>query len=113
MVRERWGLVRCNAEVLCWKTQSVFCRVSKKRNSGNVNRIMEAYISIWAHTCPLLEQEMHKIYAQALREKRFGGEDKKAHAWGSLAAGGTGSSDTKKGAGLKLGEYPEPLFKLC
>ena len=55
---------------------------------------------------------MDKIYAQAFREKRLGGEVKRAHAWGSLAPGGAGSSDTKQERDPNPREYAEPLFKL-
>ena len=55
---------------------------------------------------------MDKAYARAFREKRLGGGDKRAHAWGSLAPGGAGSSDTKQKKDPNPGEYPEPLFKL-
>ena len=60
----------------------------------------------------ILEQEMDKIYAQAFREKRLGGGEKRAHAWGSLAPGGAGSSDTKRKRDPNPRQYPEPLFKL-
>ena len=33
-----------------------------------------------AHTYLILEQDIHKIYAQAFREERLGGEDQKASA---------------------------------
>ena len=51
---------------------------------------------------------MDKIYAQAFREKRLGGEDKKARR-----LGGAGSSGTKKKRGPNLREFPEPLFRLA
>ena len=56
--------------------------------------------------------EKDKIYARAFREKRSRGEKKEAHAWGCLAPGGAGSSDTKKGKSPNPGQYPEPQFKL-
>ena len=55
---------------------------------------------------------MDKICAQAFKETRMGGEDKKAHAWGSLAPGGAGSPNYMKRMGPKPREYPEPRFKL-
>ena len=52
---------------------------------------------------------MDKIYAEAFREKRLRGGDKTAHAWGSLAPGGAGSSDTKK----RTARNPESTWNRC
>ena len=61
----------------------------------------------------ILQQDIDEICAQAFKETRVGGEDKKAHAWGSLATGGgAGSPDTKKRVGPKPRQYPGPRFKL-
>jgi len=42
---------------------------------------------------------MGKIYEQAFKEKRSGGEDRRAHAWGSLPGGATSSETAKRKVG--------------
>ena len=58
-----------------------------------------------------LEQEMDKIDARAFRDKRLGGDDKKAHASDGLAPSVVGFFDTKR-MGPKPRESREPRFKL-
>ena len=51
-------------------------------------------------------------FSGGFREKRSGGEEKQAQAWGCLAPGGAGPSDTTTRKGPNLREYLEPHLKL-
>ena len=60
----------------------------------------------------LMPIDMDKMYGGEFREKRSRGEEKEAQAWGCLAPGGAGPSDTTTRKGPNPREYLEPQLEL-